>query len=106
MSTTFLAACAQRCADATPPNDLPPNDLPHELNQTIINYLSLADLAFVALRINRSFSAAARARIAVMWPQPRRLLCQPFDLKPRDLLVAAEVHLFGRTVRDAECSDD
>ena len=75
-----------------------------ELDRAIVNYLPLTDLAFVALRISRSFSAVARERIAILWPQLNPLLGEPFYLTRRDLLLNPELRLPRRQISDLDCS--
>ena len=75
-------------------NERPPNlarqmsTVFRELDRAIVDHLGLPDLVYVRLRINRSFSAAARARIAKLWPLLNHVL-NPllgfgalFNLKP------------------------
>ena len=57
-----------------------------ELGDLVLPHLSLADLALVILRINRSFSAMARARIAALWPSLEPLFEKPFLLDAGGLL--------------------
>ena len=104
MSASFLQACAQRSADDESPNERPPQLAQQsstfefvfrEFDQAIVDHLGLPDLVYVGLRINRSFSAAARARIANLWPLLNPLLGVPFNLTPQDLLQKTQVHLRG-----------
>ena len=112
MSATLLAACVQRCADATPPDEEPKKNLIlmqmstvfQELDRAIVDYLPLTDLAFVALRISRGFSAVARERIAILWPQLSPLLAEPFYLTRRDLLLTTELRLPRKHISDLDCS--
>jgi hypothetical protein len=92
--------------DVSAPDEEPPqltrqtSTVFRELGEAIVNYLSLADLVFVALCINRSFSDAARARIGVLWPQLSPLLSPPFNLMQRDLLLLTTLDLRGRNLGD------
>jgi len=108
MSTSFLEACAQRSADAESPDERPPqlarqmSTVFRELDRAIVNYLGLPDLVHAGLRINRSFSAAARARVAELWPQLNSLLGAPFRLTRHGLLQQTKLARDHRKVGDPE----
>ena len=76
-----------------------------ELCDCIVAHFSLADLALIALRLDKAFCAAARARIRVLWPtiwpatQP--LLAEPFRIPENDLIRLEKLSLALKMIADA-----
>jgi len=75
-----------------------------DLVQLIVGGLQLADVALVALQINRAFHAAARGRVAKLWPKVSRLLASPFNLSRRDLLRKDYLNLRDKRINAARCT--
>ena len=104
MSTTFLAACDLRAVDAhfllPPPLARQASIVFQELSQIIVTHLPLADLALVALCVDRNMSGAARVQLAILQPKLAPLLAAPFMLRPSDLLHAKELDIWGNTIGD------
>lgn len=79
-----------------------------ELVQLIVGHLQLADVALVALQVNRTFREEAHERVAT--PKLSRLLAAPFNLSRRDLLRLDHLDLANEDepgpgpIGDAECT--
>jgi hypothetical protein len=106
MSTTFLAACDLRAADAhfllPPPLARQASIVFQELSQIIVTHLPLADLALVALCVDRNMSGAARVQLAILQPKLAPLLTAPFHLERGDLLHAKELDISDRDINDGD----
>lgn len=63
-----------------------------ELCEEILRHLLLDALASV-LRVHSAFCAAARARVAIVWPALRPLLAPPFSLREGELLSCTALEL-------------
>jgi len=75
-----------------------------ELVQLIVSGLQLADVALVALQVNRSFREAARGRVTTLWPKVSPLLAAPFNLKRHDLLGMDHLDLGFKKIGGADCT--
>ena len=75
-----------------------------ELVQLIVTGLQLADIALVALQVNRTFREAARGRVAALWPKVSQLLAAPFNLSRRDLLHMVNLRLTSKGLGDTGCA--
>lgn len=110
MSATFLAACAQRSANAMEqPASVPPpiarqdSAVLRDVNlcHHIFVFLPLADLARAALRTDRTFRDVARERLKRLWPVLSLLLDEPFRLSKRDIVEMTVLKLSSRRIGGA-----
>ena len=110
MSSSFLAACSLRAADAAeleapasapaapPLVERQSSTVFRELSEHIVMHLPLADLALTALKISRAFSAAARSRLGLLMPKLMPLVAAPFALQPCELLHSTSLILSRRSL--------